>query len=368
MVSDPGPDGGKSSVAAAGAVPGASVRPARPEPSPAGEAPALTPARLAELLERYGDHPSIGLVLNAGMEYFTDRSAAGLIAYRRAGRYLFQFGGVFGPPEAKPALLRAFLESARARGERVCAVQLRDSEVDMYHRHGFRMNQLGLSYTVSLAEFNTRGTRFMKLRNKIKRAKGLGIEVRELGRDLPITAKVRQDLDAITQAWVRAKGRHKKVLEFLVGEIDAVEREGTRCFVALREEKVIAFITYVPSYGRLAGLMHDLSRRLPDCPPGVMELINLTAIERFQSEGVRYLNFGLTPFVGVSDVLGSHSRVVAWVVRLLERHGEAIYPAMSQVAYKQKWSPQIIEPEYFAFQGRFRLGCLWQLLRLTRSV
>jgi lysylphosphatidylglycerol synthetase-like protein (DUF2156 family) len=307
-------------------------------------------------------------VLNAGMEYFTDRSAAGVIAYRQAGRYLFQFGGVFAPPDAKPALLRAFLEFSRARGQRVCAVQLRDSEVDLYHRHGFRMNQLGLSYTVSLAEFNTRGTRFMKLRNKIKRAKGLGIEVRELGRDLPPTARVRQDLDAITQAWVRAKGRHKKVLEFLVGDVGAVEREGTRCFVALREETVVAFITYVPSYGRLAGLMHDLSRRVPDCPPGVMELINLTAIERFQSEGLQYLNFGLTPFVGVSDFLGSHSRVVAGVVHLLERHGEAIYPAMSQVAYKQKWAPQIIEPEYFAFQGRFRLGCLWQLLRLTRSV
>jgi lysylphosphatidylglycerol synthetase-like protein (DUF2156 family) len=366
-VSDAGQDGSKVSVAAA-ATAQALAPPARPEASPAGPDPELTPARLSELLKCYGDHPSIGLVLNAGMEYFTDRSAAGVIAYRQAGRYLFQFGGVFAPPDAKPALLRAFLEFSRARGQRVCAVQLRDSEVDLYHRHGFRMNQLGLSYTVSLAEFNTRGTRFMKLRNKIKRAKGLGIEVRELGRDLPPTARVRQDLDAITQAWVRAKGRHKKVLEFLVGDVGAVEREGTRCFVALREETVVAFITYVPSYGRLAGLMHDLSRRVPDCPPGVMELINLTAIERFQSEGLQYLNFGLTPFVGVSDFLGSHSRVVAGVVHLLERHGEAIYPAMSQVAYKQKWAPQIIEPEYFAFQGRFRLGCLWQLLRLTRSV
>jgi lysylphosphatidylglycerol synthetase-like protein (DUF2156 family) len=227
---------------------------------------------------------------------------------------------------------------------------------------------MGLSYTLDLASFNTRGAKFMKLRNKVARASRAGIEVRELGREQALTPEIRQSFDRITWAWVRAKGRHKKLCEFLVGEIDAIQEDGTRCFLALCENRVIAFITYVPSYGRLCGLMHDLSRRQPDSPPGVMELINLTAIQRFQAEGVRHLNFGLTPFAGVADQLGSHSPLVARVVALLSRYGSVLYPASSQAAYKLKWDPQIIEPEYFAFQGRFRLDCLWQLLRLTRLI
>jgi lysylphosphatidylglycerol synthetase-like protein (DUF2156 family) len=325
------------------------------------------PVGVRERLEAYGDHPSIGLAMNAGMEYLLGDSG-GVIAYRRAGRYLFQFGGVFGPSADRARLLRGFLDLARGRGLRVCAVQLRDRDVDLYHRHGFRLNQMGLSYTLRLDGFTTVGTRFMKLRNKVARARRAGVQVYELGRDLPATPEVRGQLDAITAAWVRGKGRTKKLYDFLVNHTEAVDREGARCFVARQEDTVIAFIVYLPSFGQYSGLIHDLSRRLPTSPPGVMELINLTAIARFQAERVPYLNFGLTPFAGVEDRLGSHSRVVSAIVQLLGRYGAALYPASSQVAYKLKWDVRVIEPEYFAFQGRFRLGCLWHLLRLTQSI
>jgi hypothetical protein len=33
-----------------------------------------------------------------------------------------------------------------------------------------------------------------------------------------------------------------------------------------------------------------------------------------------------------------------------------------------KLSPDVVEPEYVAFQVRVRLGAVWQLLRLTNSL
>jgi len=320
------------------------------------------------VLARHADHPSVALVLNRRTEYFTDDDRDGLIAYRERPGYVFQFGGVFAPSGARDRLLRQFVAHAHARGRGVCAVQLRDSDVDLFHRNGFRLNQFGCSYTLSIDRFELNGSRFKTLRRKVHAAERAGLEVVELGRESPRTPEARAELDAITRVWLRGKGRHAKLIEFLVGEVEAVDRESTRCFVGRLNERAVGFITYTPSYGRYEGYMCDLTRRLPESPPGTIEAINLAAIRRFTSEGVRFLNFGLTPFVGVQDRLGSHSPVLSRLMVFLARHGSVIYPAQAQVDFKMKWFPDVVEPEFIAYERRFRMGCLWQLMRLTNSI
>ena len=47
----------------------------------------------------------------------------------------------------------------------------RDALKAAMHAAGFRVNQLGRSYTLDLGRFTTAGTRFMQLRNKVNRAR-----------------------------------------------------------------------------------------------------------------------------------------------------------------------------------------------------
>jgi lysylphosphatidylglycerol synthetase-like protein (DUF2156 family) len=330
------------------------------------------PSRVTpETIARHADHPSGYLVTNPGMCHFTCRGSDGFIAYRMFGNVLFQFGGVFAPRDEQPVLLARFHAHARALKKRICAVQLRPGDLQLYERAGFCINQLGSSYTLDLKTFRTTGTRFMKMRNKIARARKYGITVAELGVEAPRDAAAWESLQAITAGWLRTKGRFAKLMEFMIGELGGPEDRARRIFVAYDHGRAVAFITYVPSYGEFPGLMHDLSRRDPDAPPGVMELINVTALERFQQQGIRYLNFGLTPFTGLSDdadCSATRSRVCSWLVRALARHGGAIYPAESQAQYKLKWDPQTIVPEYVAFEGRFRWSMAWRLLLLTRAI
>jgi hypothetical protein len=58
---------------------------------------------------------------------------------------------------------------------------------------------------------------------------------------------------------------------------------------------------------------------------------------------------------------------MAWLLRLLWRRGEFIYPARSQVQYKLKWAPDYVEPELVAARP-LSLRAVADLLPLTRPV
>jgi len=317
-------------------------------------------------IESYGDNPSAYLALNDGNRYFATSGVPGIVAYREAGRYLIQFGGPFTEADAMPDLLRAFTEYAARRNRRVLAVQLQERDAALYAGTGFRVNQMGASYALELARYTLKGTKFMRLRNKISRAKRSGVVVEETDPGV-----LESTLDAVDRAWLRAKGRHVKPLRFLVGEHGAGAGGRRRLFVARTGGETVAYITYVPVYGSRPGWLHDLSRRhTGTVPPGVMEMLNATAIERFSAEGAGWLHFGFTPFTGLDPAyeMGTASGTVGRIVRFLAKRGEAVYPSRTQLAYKEKWGPHAVLPEYIAFQGRPRLGAIWQLMRTTNAV
>jgi lysylphosphatidylglycerol synthetase-like protein (DUF2156 family) len=313
-------------------------------------------------LAAHSDNPSSFLALNNGNEYFHDERFTGTCAYRRFGPYVFQFGGPFAADDHRFGLLTAFVAHA---GRRLVAVQLQRADAELYARHGFTVNQIGASYAVDLSRFTLRGKPFVRLRNKISRARRAGLEVTEVQ-----YGDETDELERIDQEWLRDKGRHVKELRFLVGQRTGPVQRHRRLFVGRIKGRALGYINYSPVYGSRSGWLHDLSRRRPDAPPGVMEAINATAMERVSADGAGWLHFGFTPFTGLDpmhEVPGASSRF-ARVVRLLADHGERIYPSASQLDYKEKWAPHVVLPEYIAFRGRPRPGAVLRLLRATNAL
>ena len=74
-----------------------------------------------------------------------------------------------------------------------------------------------------------------------------------------------------------------------------------------------------------------------------------------------------TPFVVDGKEFPGANRLAAWAVPLLYRYGHAIYPAASQVQYKLKWTPDVVECEYLAARP-LSLRAILDLLLLTRSL
>ena len=319
----------------------------------------------------HADHSSAFLVLNDGTEHYLSDDRTGLVAYRRRGRrHLVQLCGPITPPQHRRRLLVEFLDWSHRQGRRVTAVQLTRSEAEIYAAHGFVVNQLGASYSIDLMGYALRGRRFVKTRNMINHARRRGVTVQEIAPTHPGRAEVDADLDSIDRSWLRTKGRHVKELTFMVGERGGRGRNLRRLFVARHQGAVVAYVTFSPVFGSRPGWLYDLTRRSPDAPPGTIEAIFHEAATRMQQESVPWLHLGLTPFAGLDtrNDLPQASRTARRVIEAIGAHGPKLYPARSQQAFKLKWGPTLIEPEYLAFEGGLRPGALWQLLRITNTV
>lgn len=321
-----------------------------------------------DVLRRHSQHSSAFIALNDETELFRTPGLDGLVAYRPAGRrHVVHAFGPFAAPGEKAALLDAFSDWSASQRRRVTGIQVLREDVDLYASRGFSLEQFGSSYSIDLDEYTLRGGRFMRTRNKISRARRLGVTVEEAGPEDPVLS----ELDRIDRDWLKGKGRHATELAFLVGQRGGRGGAFRRTFVARHEGRAVAYVTYSPVFGEQEGWLYDLTRRESGAPPGTIELIFSTAADRLREEGCRWLHLGMTPFMGLSDEHVVPGASVGWMralIRQLGERGQAIYPARTQEAFKLKWAPGVIEPEYVAFQGRLPLGAAVQLLRLTRSI
>lgn len=326
----------------------------------------VTDTEAYDMLRRHGGHSSAFLALNSGNRRFHTDGVDGFVPYREGGRrHLFQLGGPVCADGDRERLLTALLARAAAEGRRVTGVQLSRAAAELHAEHGFVVNQFGASFSIDLDGYGLGGQRMVKVRNMVNRARREGVTVTEAGQgDAPA-------LDTVDRAWLRGKGRHVKELDFLIGERGGPGAPHRRLFTAVHAGQTVGYVSYSPVFGERPGWLYDLTRRLPDAPPGTVELVFATALRQFQEEGCGWLHLGFTPFVQLRPdacAFGPTSGALRRCLELLAAKGQAVYPAASQESFKLKWRPQLIEPEYLAFQGGVSAGAVWRLMRLTKAV
>jgi phosphatidylglycerol lysyltransferase len=141
--------------------------------------------------------------------------------------------------------------------------------------------------------------------------------------------------------------KHAREKRFSIGYFKREYLDWSPIAVVRRQERIIAFASLMPDYGRNHELSIDLMRHDPDMPPGTMDFLFLKLIEYARTAGYAYFSLGPTPFSAVGD--SPWPRRDERLIRFFYEYGSEIYGAKGLRQYKEKFNP-IWRGCYLAYQ------------------
>lgn len=320
--------------------------------------PGVSDART--ILETGSAQPLTVLLRSPHAQFF--RHEAGAVGFFRHGRGILSVGGALAAPHQREQVLQAFVQWAEAQGHRPYFMHALETDLPILARMGFRMDQLGASYSLFYDSTKLEGSIYRQVRRKLNAAQRAGVTVEHIA-DRARFEVVKPQLADINRQWLKAK-RHGH-LRYLVSHFDHIRLdEDERLYVAWHGGEAIAYVLFSRTFGCDAGWFHNLSRRRTQCVDGTMQMI---VAELMRETAPSNLHLGFTPMVELKPSELPGSPPLARIVAALARRGGVVYPARAQRQYKISWAPQTITPEYFAYKGNSLMASLW-LLRATNSI
>jgi lysylphosphatidylglycerol synthetase-like protein (DUF2156 family) len=284
----------------------------------------------AKLTRFYGGHALAFFGLTPGKVHFLAPDGAGLVNYRLVSNVAVVLGDPVCAPEAFEKVTRSFLDFCALHHWRVAFYQASPEYLDTYRSLKLRAFKMGEEAILHPQTFTLRGSTLANVRTSCRRAEREGVRIQWYEGVPP--AEVMQHLEHVSSAWLERKvGEHPSEMGFSMGKldelIDTAEQAETvanistpanvlhtpapRLVTAVATTnagQACAFVTFTPIYGFLTseltatgrqsevqgwGWTLDLMRRIPDAPPGVMELLLVRAIERFRLCGAHIVSLGM---------------------------------------------------------------------------
>jgi lysylphosphatidylglycerol synthetase-like protein (DUF2156 family) len=302
----------------------------------------------AELLLLYGSHTLAFFGLAPENKHFLVSDGTGLVNYQLTGKVVVVLGDPVCAPEAREQVLRQFLDFCASHHWNVAFYQASPEHLAIYRALKLRVFKMGEEAILDLRTFTLRGSALANVRTSCRRAQREGVTIRWY-EGVP-SMEVMQQLKHISSIWLGSKaGKGAEEMGFSMGKLDELieiaKRAETIASVEMPTNVVLsaaprlvtavattstgqacAFVTFTPIYGCLIdevvmtgeqselhgwGYTLDLMRRVPDAPPGVMELLLVQAIERFRERGAHRVSRGLVAMADTGQEMAPVERRLA---------------------------------------------------------
>lgn len=326
----------------------------------------------AELLRLYGSHPLAFFGLAPKNIHYMASGGAGLVNYQLTRKVAVVLGDPVCAPEACEQVTRRFLDFCVLHQWRAAFYQASAERLATYHALNLRTFKMGEEAILHPQTFTLHGSALANVRTSCRRAEREGVRI-EWYEGVPPT-EVMRHLEHVSRVWLGEKaGKQAAERSFCMGRMDELtgSAELAEMIAALstppnvlplaaprlvtavaktNTDQPCAFVTFTPIYGYLTheaaaqrrqseaqgwGWTLDLMRRVPDAPPGVMELLLVRAIERFQSYGAHRVSLGL---VAMADTRREMTAAGKRLASIVDRLG-LFEPGRTLFNFKQKFHP-----------------------------
>jgi len=350
----------------------------------------------AELLRLYGSHTLAFFGLAPKNRHFLAPGGAGLVNYQLTHKAAVVLGDPVCPAEACEQVTRSFLDFCALHQWRVAFYQASAEHLATYQALNLRTFKMGEEAVLHPQTFTLHGSALANVRTGCRRAEREGVRIQWYEGVLP--PEVMQHLKHISKAWLTQKA-DKQAGErgFCMGRMDELTESTERAemiaaistpanVLPLAAPRLVtavaktstgqpcAFVTFTPIYGCLTGEVAapgrqsevlgtnpslqrhcvptalpeasiqgegwgwtlDLMRRVPDAPPGVMELLLVRAIEHFRSCGAHRVSLGL---VAMTDTRQEMTAARQGLARFVTDRLGLFEPSRALFNFKQKFHP-----------------------------
>ncbi len=293
---------------------------------------AMSVAKVAALLERYGRDTVCSQALEPGLAYWFCEEGEACVAYADVRGAWVAAGGPISSEERRDAAMRQFANAARAAGKRARFFAT-ERETG-----GYRSVPIGEQAEWIPSAWASTLKSKRSLREQLRRAKAKGIATRRVKAHDVCSAggALHADVRRMVRDW--QESRQMAPMHFLV-TIDVFRNaEHKHYFVAEREGRVVGLLVAAKISERRGWFFENLLR-VHDAPNGTSELLFDCAMRAAEEEGMDVVSFGLAPLSG---------EVSAWL-RAIRDHSRWLYDFEGLRAFKAKLMPSRWKQIYLSF-------------------
>lgn len=302
----------------------------------------------AELIYHYGRNSLAFFGLSQQNRHFLAPDGEGLVSYRLVNNVAIVPGDPVCAPESFEYVTRSFLDFCARHHWRVAFYQASSQYLEMYRTLKLQAFKIGEEALLHPQTFTLDGSAMANVRTSCRRAERDGVMIHWYEGVPP--AEVMQEIRRVSDVWLEhVAGKNASETGFSTGRLDelidnaqqaddianSVVRSNSSWCIAPRlvtgvattsSGKACAFVTFTPIYGCATdnesatgeqcseqgwGWALDLMRRVPDAPPGVMELLLVHALERFQSRGAQTVSLGMVAMADTGQEVAPVQRQLA---------------------------------------------------------
>lgn len=304
--------------------------------------------RVEQILDAYGQTTLSYFHLLPDKSYFFATAGEAFIGYRVVGHAAVALGEPIGEAAARLRVVSEFAEFCDLNGWAFCFHQVTEEGAEELAKSGLQALKIGEEAIIDCEAFSLAGRSFKHVRNELNRLTVDGFRVDIL--DPPISTEITNELEAISDDWLRDGGHRERA--FTLGAFSREYVSATPvAVVKAANGRVEAFVNIIPSFRGLCGNF-DMMRRRPDSPDGAMDALIVALVEHFRATGFRRMALGMAPLANIEG-----TGVLQSALRLLYAHGSATFRFEGIRAFKEKWHPAW-EARYLCYRSDVQLPAL----------